>query len=105
VVDAAWCEDVRGQLFSLLIAVEDRLGREEAQWVHHVLDVDELGLALDDMVSILAYAQAPVTDQERAAMLALARKMQMDELVPRVLQCRSAGRPSRTGDGDDAAGS
>jgi hypothetical protein len=103
VVDAAWCEDVRGQLFSLLIAVEDRLGREEAQWVHHVIDVDEYGLALEDMVGVLAYAHAPVTDQERADMLALARKMQMDELVPRVLQCPSAGRPSRTGDGDGAA--
>jgi hypothetical protein len=56
VVDAAWCEDLRGQLFSLLIAVEDRLGREEAQWVHHVIDVDEYGQALEDMVGILAYA-------------------------------------------------
>jgi len=37
----------------LLIAVEDRLGRQEAQWVHHVIDVDEYGLALDDMVGIL----------------------------------------------------
>ena len=102
-MDAAWCEDVRGQLFSLLIAVEDRLGRAEAQWVHHVIDVDEYGLALDDMVGILAYTQAAVTDQERAAMLALARKMQMDELVPRVLQCPSAGQVSSTGEGDGAA--
>jgi len=27
-MDAAWYEDLRGQLFSLLIAVEDRLGRD-----------------------------------------------------------------------------
>ena len=94
-VDAAWFEDLRGQLFSLLITVEDRLGREEAQWVHHVIDVDEYGLALDDMVGILAYANAPVTDQERAGMLVLARRMQMDELVPRVLQCPSAGQHYR----------
>lgn len=65
-MDAAWYEDLRGQLFSLLIAVEDRLGREQAQWVHHVIDVDEYGLALEDMVGILAQAKAPVTDQERA---------------------------------------
>jgi hypothetical protein len=97
-VDAAWYEDLRGQLFGLLIAVEDRLGPEDAQWVHHVIDVDEFGLALQDIVGILAYANAPVTDQERADMLALARKMHMDDLVPRVLQCRSAGRASTSGD-------
>ncbi len=68
-MDAAWYEDLRGQLFSLLIAVEDRLGREQARWVHHVIDVDEYGLALEDMVGILAQAKAPVTDQERADML------------------------------------
>jgi hypothetical protein len=102
-VDAAWFEDLRGQLFSLLIAIEDRPGREEAQWVHHVIDVDEYGLALEDIVGILAYANAPVTDQERADMLALARKMQMDELVPRVLQYPSAGHVSITGDGDGVA--
>jgi hypothetical protein len=102
-VDAAWFEDLRGQLFSLLITVEDRLGREEAQWVHHVIDVDEYGLALEDMVGILACANAPVTDQERAGMLALARRMQMDELVPRVLQCPPTGGVSITGDGNGAA--
>ncbi len=102
-MDAAWFEDLRGQLFSLLIAVEDRLGREEAQWVHHVIDVDEYGLALEDMVGVLAYANAPVTDQERADMLALARKMQMDELVPRVLQCQPAGQAGIPGDGGTAS--
>jgi hypothetical protein len=86
VVDAAWCEDLRGRLFSLLIAVEDRLGREQARWVHHVIDVDEYGLALEDMVGMLAHAGAPVTGQERADMLALAVRMQMNDLAPRVLQ-------------------
>jgi hypothetical protein len=101
-LDTAWYEDLRGQLFSLLIAVEDKLGPEQAQWVHHVIDVDEYGLALEDMVGILAYANAPVTDQERADMLALARKMHMDDLVPRVLQCPSAGQASTPGDDDTA---
>ena len=90
-MDAAWYEDLRGELFSLLIAVEDRLGREQARWVHHDIDVGEYGLALEDMVGILAHARAPVTDQERVDMLGLARKMQMDDLVPRVRQCPSAG--------------
>jgi hypothetical protein len=97
-MDSAWYEDLRGQLFGLLIAVEDRLGPEQARWVHYVIDVDEYGLALEDMVGILAHAGAPVTDQERADMLALARKMPMDDLVSRILQCPSAGQASTTGD-------
>ncbi len=102
-MDAAWYEDLRGQLFSLLIAVEDRLGREQARWVHHVIDAGEYGLALEDMADILARAGAPVTDQERADMLGLARRMQMDDLVPRVLQCcPSAGQASTSGDGGAA---
>ena len=101
-MDTAWCEDLRGQLFSLLIAVEDRLGREQARWVHHVIDAGEYGLALEDMTGILAQAKAPVTDQERAGMLALARKMHMDDLVPRILQCPPAGRASLPGDGGTA---
>jgi hypothetical protein len=98
VVDAAWYEELRGQLFSLLIMVEDRLGPEQARWVHHVIDVDEYELALDDMVGILAHAGAPVTDQERADMLDLARKMRIDDLVMRVLHCRPAGQGAA---GDD----
>jgi hypothetical protein len=99
VADAAWYEELRGQLFSLLIMVEDRLGRDQARWVHHVIDVDEYGLALEDIVGILAHAKTPVTDQERAEMLALARKMHMDDLVPRVLQCPSAGQADAGDDG------
>lgn len=83
--------------------VEDRLGPEQAQWVHHVIDVDEYGLALEDMVGILAHAGAPVTDQERAGMLALARTMHMDDLVPLVLQCLPAGQAGIAG-GDGVTG-
>ncbi len=102
-MDAAWYEDLRGQLFGLLIAVEDRLGREQAQWVHHVIDVGEYGLALEDMAGILAHARAPITDQERAGMLGLAHKMQMDDLVPRVFQCRPPdGQAGSPGDGGTA---
>ncbi len=102
-MDAGWYEDLRGQLFSLLIAVEDRLGRDNAQWVHHVIDVGEYGLALEDMAGILAHAGAPVTDQERAAMLGLARRMEMDDLVPHILHCRlPGGQASTPGDGGTA---
>ena len=101
-MDTAWYEELRGQLFSLLIMIEDRLGHEQARWVHHVIDVDEYGLALEDMVGILAYAKAPVTDHERAGMLALARALHLDDLVPSILHCPAAGHagaPSADGDG------
>jgi hypothetical protein len=102
-MDAAWYEDLRGQLFSLLITVEDRLGPEQAQWIHHVIDVDEYGLALEDMAAILTHAGAPVTDQERAGMLALARTMQMDDLIPQVPPCcPPAGQADTAGDGGAA---
>jgi hypothetical protein len=95
VLDAAYYEDLAGRLYGLLIAVEDRLGPEQAQWVHHVIEVGEYGLALEDIAGILAHAQAPVTDQERSDMLALAATMTMDDhLVPRALEsCPRTGQP------------
>jgi hypothetical protein len=40
-MDAAYYEDLAGQLYGLLIAVEDRLGVERAQEVHHLIEVGE----------------------------------------------------------------
>jgi hypothetical protein len=44
----------------------DRIGGEQAQWLHHVIDVGEYGLALEDMAGTLAQDAIAVTDQERA---------------------------------------
>jgi hypothetical protein len=84
-MDAACYEDLQGRLFSLLILLEDRLGGEQADQVHHFIDVGEYGLALEEMTGVLAQARAPITDQERGDMLALTRRMKMDDLVPRAL--------------------
>jgi hypothetical protein len=71
--------------------------------VHHVIDVDEYGLALEDMAGILARASTSVTDQERAGMLSLAHRMHMDDLIPRILHCwPPAGQASTPGDGGTA---
>jgi len=97
-MDAAEYEDLAGQLYGLLIAVEDRLGREQARWVHQVIDVGEYGLALEDMTGGLAHAGAPVSGCERAAMLTLARRMQMDAVVASALGCcPRAGQPGTPG--------
>ena len=68
------------------------------------IDVDEYGPALEDMVDMLAHAGAPVTDQERADMLALTFRMQMTDLAPRIFQCAPPdGQASIPGD-DGAQG-
>jgi hypothetical protein len=55
------------------------------------------------MVGILAQAKAPVTDQERADMLGSAGKMQIDDLVSRVLHCCPlTGQASTPDDGGTA---
>jgi hypothetical protein len=91
-MDAAYYEDLQGRLFALLILLEDRLGSQHAREIHHEIEVGEYGLALEDIAGVLAQSRAPITGQERDDMLALARTMQMDDLVPRALRsCPHAG--------------
>jgi hypothetical protein len=47
-MDAAYYEDLAGQFYGLLIAVEDRLGVERAQEVHHLIEVGEYELAVEE---------------------------------------------------------
>jgi hypothetical protein len=58
-------EFLAGQLYGLVIRLGDRLSGDEAQWLHHVTEVGEYGLALDDMAKILAYGKIAITGQER----------------------------------------
>jgi hypothetical protein len=91
-MDAAYYEDLAGQIYGLLIAVEDRLGVERAQEIHHLIEVGEYELALEETAGGLGLAHTAITDQERADMLALARRMKMGELVPNALRsCPRAG--------------
>src|ERR1700748_495220 len=54
-MDTAYYEELAGRLYGLLIGLDDRIGREQAQWLHHVIDVGEYGLALEDIAGILAH--------------------------------------------------
>ena len=96
----AYFEDLAGRLYGLLIGLDDRIAREQAQWLHHVIDVGEYGLALEDIVGTLAQDAIAVTDQERLDMMALAERMKLEgDLVPRALAAcppteGSCGRPS-----------
>ena len=76
--DSAYFEDLAGRLYGLVISFSDRLPADQAQWLHHVVDVGEYGLALEDLAAMLAHDKIAVTAQERRDMAALARQMRMD---------------------------
>ena len=85
-MDAAYYEELAGRLYGLLIGLDDRIGREQARWLHHVIDVGEYGLALEDIAGTLAQDAIAVTDQERLDMMTLAARMNLEGgLVPRAL--------------------
>jgi hypothetical protein len=80
-------EGPAGRLYGLVIRLGDRLPADQAQWPHHVTETGEYGLALEDLAGMLAHAKIAIADQERAGMLALAARMELEGgLVPRALE-------------------
>ena len=77
-MDAAYYEDLAGRLYGLVIRLSDRLPADQAQWLHHMTEVGEYGLALEDMAGLLARGQIAITSQERRDLLALAGRMQAE---------------------------
>jgi type I restriction-modification system DNA methylase subunit len=59
---------------------------DQVQWLHHVTEVGEYGLALEDMAAMLTHAQIVITDQERDDMLALALQMEINNRVSDALR-------------------
>ncbi len=85
-MDPGFYEDLAGRLYGLLIGLEDRLGREQAQLLYHFVEVGEYDLALEEIARTLAQDKIAITDQERADMLALAKRMNLEGgLVPDAL--------------------
>jgi hypothetical protein len=78
VYDSAYFEDLAGRLYGLVISFSDRLPADQAQWLHHVVEVGEYGLALEDLATMLAYDKIAISGQERGDIVALARQMGMD---------------------------
>lgn len=76
--DWAYFEDLAGRLYGLVIIFSDRLPTDQTQWLHHVVEVGEYGLALEDLAAMLAYDKITITDQERGDIAALAQQMGMD---------------------------
>jgi hypothetical protein len=84
-VDATHWDGLRGRLFGVLTRLDDRFLPRDATLIHEFIEVGEFGLALEQMADVLAEDGTPITDEERADMLALNEDMKMGERVPRVL--------------------
>ena len=69
-----------GRLYGLVIRLADRLPPDQVEWLRHVVEVDEYGLALEDMAAMLVDSMIAITDEERDDMLALASRMNMKDL-------------------------
>jgi hypothetical protein len=86
IVDAGQHERLQGLLFAILIQLDDRITPRDAGLIHEFIDVGELGLALEQIADLLAEAQAPITDSERADLETLAYAMDLDQRVPQALE-------------------
>ena len=76
--DPAYFEDLAGRLYGLVIIFSGRLPADQTEWLHHVVEAGEYGLALEDLAAMLAYGRIIITGQERGDIAALARQMKMD---------------------------
>ena len=98
-MDNAYYQDLAGQLYGLLIRLDDRLPREQAQWLHHATEAGEYGLTLEDIAGMLAHGKIAITGAEREDMLALAGRMKLEGgLLARALAaCPQAGEDHGAG--------
>ena len=81
----AYYEQIARELHGLIIRLDDRLPGKDVTLIAEFIDANELGLALEQMADVLSEDEQPLTADERADMLALVDRMQMDERVPRAL--------------------
>jgi hypothetical protein len=76
--DPAYFEAFAGRLYALVTIFFDRLPADQTEWLHHVVEAGEYGLAMEDLAAMIAYGKITVTDQERGDIAALGRQMRMD---------------------------
>lgn len=79
-VDHAYDEETAGQLQGLLIRRDDRLRGKDITLVAEFVDVDELGLALEQIADVFIEDEHPLASDERADILERAARMQMSDL-------------------------
>ncbi|GAA4351983.1 hypothetical protein GCM10023145_16930 [Angustibacter luteus] len=84
-VDRACYEEIAGILHGLLIRLDDRLPGKDITLIAEFIDANELGLALEQLADVLSEDEKPLSPEERANILALVDRMQMDDRVPHAL--------------------
>lgn len=84
-MDRGYYEEIAGLLHGLLIRLDGRLPDTVVPEIAEYIDHNELALALQWMADALSEDGQPLSADERADMLALARRMKMDDGVPRAL--------------------
>ncbi len=77
--------DLSGRLSALLIIVSDRLTGSGAQDVRDFICAGEFGLALEWAADDSSREERPISDEERATVLALHEDMGMNGRVPHAL--------------------
>lgn len=82
----AYRKDLSDQLGDLLVRLGDRLPAKDQLWVSEFLLVGELGLALEQMADALSEDEQPLFPDERAALLALAERMQLGDRASSALE-------------------
>ena len=103
-MDNAQYEDLAGRLYGLVIRLSERMPADGAGWVHHVTEVGEYALALEDLAAILAHGKTAITDRERADMLALGTGMTLrHDLAGMLRACPRAGEDHGPGQQIDHA--
>jgi hypothetical protein len=85
-VDRAYYEEMAGLLRGLLIRLDDRLPGKDVILIAEFIDVNELGLTLEQMADALSEHELPLSTDERADIRALGERMQMGDRVPRAIQ-------------------
>lgn len=74
-------EELRGEVRGLLIRLEDRLPADDVPLIEGSIDADEPGLALARIAHVLGQHREPISADERARLLALADRMELDQRV------------------------
>lgn len=85
-MDRAYHEEIAGCLHGLLIRLEDRLPGKDVTLIAEFVEANELGLALEHLADVLSEDQQPLSQEERAELLALADRMHIGDRVPRALR-------------------
>lgn len=84
-MDSSYYAEIAGTLRGLLARLRNRISEKDATLVAEFIDVNELGLALEQLADALGEDEQPLTVDEHGEMIALAERMELGQRVSRAL--------------------